>query len=77
MDMTALRRADFIDKDRGFAGEKVWLSTGVSTVGEKVQNDETWRPHKRGFLLKLGKVVSMGGAKGRCWVSMWVWGEGR
>ena len=72
----ALSGAGFNGKDGGFAGEKVWLSTEVSTVGEKVQNDETWRPHRRGFLLKLGKVVSGRGGKRRCRLSMRVWGGG-
>ena len=57
------RGEGFRDDDEVFAGEKPKLSTGVSTAGEKVQNDETERAHRRGFLLKMGKVVSQGSGR--------------
>jgi hypothetical protein len=45
---------------RRFAGVMVMLSTGLSTPVQNVQNPGRQRPHRPSFLLKMGKVISVG-----------------
>jgi hypothetical protein len=50
----------FMQQEWRYAGAEVWISTGLSTAVENVQNSGTLGPHTGSFLLKMGKVISEG-----------------